>query len=86
MPVRCGNRKAHQFWNDGEVDHHETSAQVRECFTTEGGIPSLEEEARDAEAASEIWAEEGYVRQLESWGSDETYAERQYDAARGVFW
>lgn len=85
MSVRCGNRKVH---NNVEIDihHHETVAQVRLCYSRPEGLESIEEidlfEYRDAEARSEIEAEQAIERYYEGWGYDDGFNE--WEASRGL--
>lgn len=80
--IACGNRAVHgKGWG---VQHHHTSvAEVRECFATRGGVPSVEE----SEAAQEAWGEDpdaAYERHLENAGWRESAAQEDYEAAMGM--
>lgn len=90
MSVACANRAVHGF-APGQQAHHETVAQVRLCFSREGGLPSIEEadqHAQDeAQARSELAAEAANERFFEEGlgggyyaGSPEEARDRYFDS------
>ena len=64
--IRCGNpdhylrvidedEPGYQDFADRHPQHHRTVREVRECFASEEGIPSIEDEERALEAAIDAY-------------------------------
>lgn len=80
--IACGN-KSHGR-TPGFQHHHESVAQVRRCFATEGGIWSVED-GEMAEAYSETYDPDAdYERHLEDAGWHEARAQEAHEAAMGI--
>ena len=80
--IACGNRKAHGF-TPGFQHHHASTAEVRQCFTSEFGLSSLEEDEQHAIEA-EVDPDQAYERHLENAGWAEARAQEEHEAAMGV--
>jgi len=83
--IACGNRAAHgKSW--GVQHHHGSTAEVRQCFATPGGILSHEEADQEQAAAVEAASDPdlAYERHLESAGYNEARAQEDHEAALGV--
>jgi hypothetical protein len=88
MSVACGN-KVHDK-DLSRQHHHETTAQVRLCFTRAAGLPSLEEEDADEQGHQQALAEIEAEKRNERWfeergggtyaGSQEEARDRYYDS------
>lgn len=96
MSAACGNRvhrPTREYLGEGRrlaTVHHASSDEVRACFTTDGGVPTLEDQQLAEEHLAEARAEDGYERWLEDGGPHaaaiqaEAEHERRREEAAGV--
>lgn len=85
MTVRCGNTKVHGKAKDVGAVHHDSVAQVRLCFATEGGLATVEEEEQQyQDYLSEVDPDAAYERHLENAGWQEAALQDQMEAEAGV--
>lgn len=83
--VACAN-KVHDRANFGQP-HHESVAVVRECFSTPGGLLSIEEqEYSDSQdhGSYDYDPDAAYERHLESAGYNEARAQEDWEAQKGI--
>jgi hypothetical protein len=81
MSIRCGNTKVHGKAKDVGALHHQSVAQVRECFATEGGLPTIEEEEQQyQDYLSEVDPDAAYERHLENLGWEEAALQDRMEA------
>lgn len=81
--VACGN-KAHAVKWPAQV-HHYTASQVRECFATQGGLWTVEDEdAQHQDWLDEYDADAAYERHLEDAGHEEAMLQDRMEAEMGV--